>query len=95
MTPRASDLKPNNALVRPEDVLSIIADEMVTEPAVTETSQSHRYPAGMIRCKSQPLPPWIGAGDHVGIVPLHAVLVDFGEGESIGAMLRGFPHSSS
>lgn len=75
------DLKPNNILIRPEQIESIITAELLDNPTLTKRNRPHYLPKGLIRYWSQPIPPWLDVSNHiVGDIGLVA-LVDLGHGE--------------
>jgi serine/threonine protein kinase len=76
-----ADLKPNNILVRPQEVLPIILDELISEPFEARIENPERYPVGLVRYDSLPLPPTRGASEYNLADPLEIVIVDFGRGK--------------
>jgi hypothetical protein len=76
------DLKPNNILIRPEQIESIITTELLDNPTLTKRNRPHYLPKGLIRDWSQPIPPWLNVSKHiVGDIGLEVALVDLGHGE--------------
>jgi hypothetical protein len=76
------DLKPNNILIRPEQIESIITAELLDNPTLTKWNRPHYLPKGLIRYWSQPIPPWLDVSRHiVGDIGLEVALVDLGHGK--------------
>lgn len=76
------DLKPNNILIRPEQIESIITAELLDNPTLTKRNRPHYLPKGLIRYWSQPIPPWLDVSKHVvGDIGLEVALVDLGHGK--------------
>lgn len=76
------DLKPNNILIRSEQIESIITAELLDNPTLTKRNRPHYLPKGLIRYWSQPIPPWLDVSRHIaGDVGLEVALVDLGHGK--------------
>lgn len=76
------DLKPNNILIRPEQIEAIITAESLDNPTLTKRNRPHYLPKGLIRYWSQPIPPWLDVSKHIGgDIRLDVALVDLGHGK--------------
>jgi serine/threonine protein kinase len=77
-----TDLKPDNILIRPQEVLPIILDELISEPFEVRIEDPEDYPVGLVRYDSLPLPPTRDASQYNLVDPLEIAIVDFGRGKT-------------